>query len=101
MTNKIEKRIEISAPVSRVWRTLTGSREFGGWFRVKMDDYSQETPTRVEFSLAKTSGGTLLVLTESGFDKLPKERYADVFRMNSRGWEQQLDNIQAYVSKTS
>ena len=64
-------------------------------------DYSQETPTLVEFRLEETARGTLLVVTESGFDKLPKERFADAFRMNQRGWEQQLTNIQGYVSKTT
>lgn len=33
----IEKRIELKAPVSRVWRALTDYREFGEWFRVKLD----------------------------------------------------------------
>ena len=37
MTDRIEKRIELKAPVSRVWRALTDHREFGEWFRVKMD----------------------------------------------------------------
>src|SRR3954452_9608811 len=35
--NSIEKRIELKAPVSRVWRALTDYREFGQWFRVKLD----------------------------------------------------------------
>jgi uncharacterized protein YndB with AHSA1/START domain len=35
--NRIEKKIELSAPVSRVWRALTDYREFGEWFRVKLD----------------------------------------------------------------
>jgi uncharacterized protein YndB with AHSA1/START domain len=35
--DRIEKRIELKAPVSRVWRALTGHREFGEWFRVKLD----------------------------------------------------------------
>ena len=37
MNNQIEKRIELEAPVSRVWRALTDYREFGQWFRVKLD----------------------------------------------------------------
>src|SRR5260370_18180904 len=37
MDNRIEKRIELKAPVSRVWRALTDYREFGEWFRVKLD----------------------------------------------------------------
>ena len=37
MNNCIEKRIELKAPLSRVWRALTDYREFGQWFRVKVD----------------------------------------------------------------
>jgi uncharacterized protein YndB with AHSA1/START domain len=37
MTGRIEKRIELKAPVARVWRALTDHREFGEWFRVKID----------------------------------------------------------------
>ena len=36
-SDRIEKRIELKAPVSRVWRALTDYREFGEWFRVKID----------------------------------------------------------------
>src|SRR5438034_11065363 len=37
MSDRIEKRIELRAPLSRVWRALTDYREFGEWFRVKLD----------------------------------------------------------------
>ena len=37
MSDHIEKAIEIKAPVSRVWRALTDHREFGAWFRVKLE----------------------------------------------------------------
>ena len=37
MENRIEKQIELKAPVSRVWRALTDYREFGEWFRVKLE----------------------------------------------------------------
>ena len=37
MNNRIEKRIELKAPVSRVWRALTDHREFGEWFRVRLE----------------------------------------------------------------
>src|ERR1700689_116372 len=37
MNDRIEKRIELRAPVSRVWRALTDYREFGEWFGVKLD----------------------------------------------------------------
>jgi uncharacterized protein YndB with AHSA1/START domain len=148
MTHRIEKQIELKAPVSRVWRALTDYREFGEWFRVKLDgpfvpgeisrghitypgyehvkweavvqkieperlfsytwhpyavdpkkDYSKETPTLVEFTLEKIPGGTLLVVTESGFEKIPSERLADALRMNDGGWAEQMKNIESYVAK--
>jgi uncharacterized protein YndB with AHSA1/START domain len=37
MSDRIEKHIELRAPVSKVWRALTDHREFGTWFRVKLD----------------------------------------------------------------
>jgi len=150
MNNQIEKRIEFKAPVSRVWRALTDYREFGQWFRVKLDgpfvpgqiargqitypgyehvkweavvqkmeperlfsftwhpysvdskiDYSKETPTLVEFRLEKTSNGTLLLLTESGFDKIPGDRRLEAFRRNDGGWTEQMKNIENHVSQTS
>ncbi|EIM02291.1 SRPBCC family protein [Rhodanobacter denitrificans] len=36
MSDRIEERIELRAPVSRVWRALTDYREFGAWFRVDL-----------------------------------------------------------------
>jgi uncharacterized protein YndB with AHSA1/START domain len=145
--NRIEKRIELKAPVSRVWRALTDFREFGEWFRVKLEnpfapgkisrgnithpgyehvqmevmvqtmqpervfsftwhpyavdpkiDYSKEPSTLVEFRLEKTATGTLLTLTESGFDKIPAHRRLEAFRKNDGGWTQQLKNVEAYVT---
>ncbi len=37
MNDRIEKRLELKAPPARVWRALTDYREFGAWFRVKLD----------------------------------------------------------------
>jgi uncharacterized protein YndB with AHSA1/START domain len=152
MNNTIEKRIELKAPISRVWRALTDYREFGEWFRVKLEgpfipgqlsrgqmtypgyehvkweavvqkmeaerlfsftwpqpksfdkadrpvDYSQEPSTLVEFRLEKTAAGTLLVLTESGFDQLPGDRRLEAFRRNEGGWTQQMKNVENYVAQ--
>ena len=148
MENRIEKRIELEAPVARVWRALTDYREFGEWFRVKLEgpfvagqvsrghitypgyehvkweavvqkieperlfsftwhpyavdpnvDYSKETPTLVEFRLEKTANGTLLTLTESGFDTIPSHRRLEAFRMNEGGWAEQIKNVESYVAK--
>jgi uncharacterized protein YndB with AHSA1/START domain len=37
MSDRIEKTIELKAPIARVWRALTDYREFGTWFRVRLD----------------------------------------------------------------
>lgn len=37
MNHKIEKHIELRAPVSKVWRALTDYQQFGEWFRVQLD----------------------------------------------------------------
>lgn len=148
-TDRIEKRIQINAPVARVWRALTDHTEFGAWFRVQLEspfipgkvtrgritypgyehlvmevvvkamdaprlfsfhwhpfavdpavDYSKEEATLVEFRLSPVGSGTLLEVTESGFDKVPAARRDEAFRMNSGGWEEQVRNIEAYVANT-
>jgi uncharacterized protein YndB with AHSA1/START domain len=147
-TDLIEKRMELKAPVSRVWRALTNHLEFGEWFGVRLEgpfavgkntagkitspghekiqwaalvrkmepeklfsftwhpyaideaiDYSKETPTLVEFRLEKIPTGTLLTVTESGFDKVPASRRDVAFRMQNEGWAIQMTNIEEHVSK--
>src|SRR5438067_1087005 len=36
-TDRIEKKILLRAPRSRVWRALTDTGEFSAWFRVKLE----------------------------------------------------------------
>jgi len=36
--DSIEKIVELSAPVSRVWSAITDHVQFGEWFRVRLDD---------------------------------------------------------------
>jgi len=154
MTDCIEKRIELKTPISRVWRALTDYREFGQWFRVKLDgpfvpgqvsrgqmtypgyehvkweavvqkmeperlfsftwphpkslekahyspDSSKDPTTLVEFRLEKTASGTLLVLTECGFNNLPGDLRLEAFRRNEGGWTEQMKNIERYVAKAA
>jgi uncharacterized protein YndB with AHSA1/START domain len=146
MTDRIEKRIELKAPVSRVWKAIMDHEEFGQWFRVKLEapfvagqvargrvthpgyehviwqavvqqieperlfsftwhpyavdqsvDYSKEEPTLVEFRVEPRGSGTLLTVTESGFDKLPAARRDEAFLRNEGGWAQQMENIRTHV----
>lgn len=62
-------------------------------------DYSAEPMTLVEFRLADAEGGTLLTITESGFDQIPLARREKAFRMNEGGWTQQTQNIERHVSQ--
>jgi uncharacterized protein YndB with AHSA1/START domain len=147
-TDRIEKKILLRAPRSRVWRALTDASEFGTWFRVKLEgafvpgertkgniaipqyehvtmelavekmvpetlfsfrwhpyaidtkvDYSAEAMTLVEFRLIEEAADrTLLTIVESGFDRIPKERRAEAYRMNDGGWGQQIKNIEQHVA---
>src|SRR5256886_15267569 len=36
-TDRIEKRVVLRAPRTRVWRALTNAAEFGSWFRVRLE----------------------------------------------------------------
>lgn len=62
-------------------------------------DYSKEAPTLVEFRLEPTAIGTLLTVTESGFDKVPAHRRDKAFRMNDGGWTEQMKNIENHVTQ--
>ena len=37
MADKIERQIDLKAPVERVWQALTDHRQFGEWFRVALE----------------------------------------------------------------
>jgi len=61
-------------------------------------DYSAEATTLVEFRLEESpDGGTRLTVVESGFDALPPDRRQEALRMNSGGWEIQVENIRVHV----
>jgi uncharacterized protein YndB with AHSA1/START domain len=60
-------------------------------------DYSREPTTLVELALAATPEGTLLTVTESGFDQIPLARRAKAFEMNDGGWAAQMQNIARHV----
>jgi uncharacterized protein YndB with AHSA1/START domain len=62
-------------------------------------DYSNEEPTLVTFTLRDAPGkGTLLTVVESGFDKVPPHRRLEAFRMNSQGWDAQMQNIARHLN---
>ena len=64
-------------------------------------DYSGEPTTRVAFELQERSDGTLLKVTESGFDQIPVARRAKAYRSNGEGWAIQLENVEKYLAQKS
>lgn len=62
-------------------------------------DYSKEPTTLVVFELEEVAEGTLLTVTESGFDGIPLERRAEAFEMNEGGWEAQMRLIEKYLAQ--
>ncbi|KAA8551618.1 SRPBCC family protein [Pseudomonas marginalis] len=62
-------------------------------------DYDKETPTLVEFTIEDRAPGILLRVVESGFNAVPEARRQKAFKMNSRGWDDQMGNIENYLSK--
>ena len=61
-------------------------------------DYSAETPTLVTFTLNEApNGATRLTVVESGLDKVPAHRRREAFRMNTEGWDGQIENIVRHV----
>lgn len=87
------------------WRAVTAAiepeRYFAlNWHPYAIDpshDYSDEPTTRVEFTLSDIDGGTRLIITESGFDKLPAHRRAEAFPRNSEGWSIQSENVRNHL----
>jgi uncharacterized protein YndB with AHSA1/START domain len=60
-SDRIEKQIELKAPVGRVWRALTDHKEFGAWFGASL-----EAP----FVLGETTRGRI---TYPGYEHLVME----------------------------
>lgn len=146
--DRIEKKIVLRAPRSRVWRALTDAGEFNQWFKVALAgefragqriagpithpgyeyltmeawvermepeslfsfrwhpfaiergvDYSKEPTTLVEFRLEEVPEGTLLTVSEAGFQQLPAARRSPAHEANSGGWAAQLQNIERHVAQ--
>lgn len=146
MTDRIEKSVLISSPISRVWRALTNYQEYATWFQCEFDQpfkvgvevfgrmtipgyehltfpmkilaldenrlFSCRWPAHVEhtevdllkepwllmeYHLKETSGGTLLTVIESGFDKLDASIRNEAREGNEKGWDFQLENILKYL----
>jgi uncharacterized protein YndB with AHSA1/START domain len=61
MSDRIEKNVEVNAPIERVWRALTDHVQFGAWFKARIDQ---------PFVPGERSTGQM---TYPGFEHLPWE----------------------------
>jgi hypothetical protein len=64
-------------------------------------DLSKAPTTLVVFELEEKPGGTLLTITESGFDSIPIARRAEAFEGNEQGWAAQLTLIEKYLARAA
>lgn len=71
-THRIEKKVQLNAPRSRVWHAIADSRQFGEWFQVNLDG---------AFAEGKTVRGNILhpgyehITMEMMIERIEPERY--------------------------
>jgi uncharacterized protein YndB with AHSA1/START domain len=82
------ERIEPESTFSFTWCPSTPDMDI---------EPADRTATLVEFSLEESSEGTLLRMTESGFNNIPLGHRDEIFRSNSAGWAEQMENIKRHV----
>lgn len=71
-TDRIEKKIVLRAPRSRVWRAISTAEEFGTWFRVNLEGAFAEGATiRGKIAIPGYEHVTMEVLVE----RMEPERY--------------------------
>ena len=60
-------------------------------------DAAQDPHLTATFSLEAIGNETRLTLTETGFEQLPPDYAPIAYRMNTGGWDEQMQNISAHV----
>jgi uncharacterized protein YndB with AHSA1/START domain len=71
-TDRIEKRVVLRAPRSRVWRAIADAQEFGTWFRVNLEGaFVAGAATRGKI----TSKGYEHVTVDLQVERIEPERY--------------------------
>jgi uncharacterized protein YndB with AHSA1/START domain len=70
------------------------------WRWSPADKQGREPFTTVVFELEEVSGGTLVKVTESGFEHISLERRAKAFESNTKGWQIQMQNLHDYAEQS-
>lgn len=72
-TDRVEKRLVMRAPRTRVWRAITTPAEFAEWFRIRLDGAFAEGAT-VRGDVTH-SNGTHVCTVEMRIERIEPERY--------------------------
>jgi uncharacterized protein YndB with AHSA1/START domain len=71
-TDRIEKKVILRAPRSRVWRAIASAEEFGAWFRMKLEGaFAEGVTTRGKI----THPGYEHLTVEMQVERIEPERY--------------------------
>ncbi len=115
--DRIEREIDIDAPIDVVWTVITQPEHITGWFTdsAELDlrpggegwDYPDgDEPTEtnaplVEFSLEARGHSTRLRLVESGLEKIArsKEDKETYFAEHTSGWTRIAERLRDYAPK--
>ncbi len=97
-TDRIEKKVLVRAPLARVWRALSDSKEFGSWFGVKLTDAFHPgahvrgtiTPTAVDEAVARAQEPYAGAPFEITIDRMEPERLFS-FRWHPYAVERDVD----------
>ena len=98
MADRIEKKIVLKAPRSRVWRALSDSKQFGAWFGMRFDApfaegslmRGQIVGTEVDPEIAKAQREYVQVPFEITIEKIEPERLFS-FRWHPNAVEKGVD----------
>jgi uncharacterized protein YndB with AHSA1/START domain len=97
-TDRIEKKILLRAPRSRIWRALTDSKEFGSWFGMRFEGpFAAGTalrgvivPTKVDPEVAKLQKAFEGMAVEIKVETIEPERFFS-FRWHPHALEKDVN----------
>lgn len=75
-TDRIEKKVILRAPLTRVWRAISDAKQFGAWFGMKVDgDFAAKTT--VKGTIMPTTVDPEVARSQKRFEDLPFELFIE------------------------
>jgi uncharacterized protein YndB with AHSA1/START domain len=75
-TDRIQKKVLLRAPRSRVWRAISDAKQFGSWFGMKVEGAFNPNTT-VKGTITPTTVDDDVASKQKDFDGMPFELYID------------------------